>query len=118
MLRALHETLSWVVILGNGLAGVWAVAAERWTAARHRALWWFTGAAQAAVFVEVALGVWLMQAEGVDAPRFHTFYGFLCLIAVAILFAYRHQLRSRIYLLYGFGGLFLTGLAIRAAVLR
>jgi hypothetical protein len=33
---------------------------------------------------------------------------------VGILYSYRQQIRYRIYLLYGFGGLFVMGLGIRA----
>ncbi|MEY4158329.1 MAG: hypothetical protein RL743_824, partial [Actinomycetota bacterium] len=42
------------------------------------------------------------------------FYGFVAIIAVAIIYAYRVQMKSKVYLLYGFGGLFLMGLGIRA----
>jgi hypothetical protein len=42
------------------------------------------------------------------------FYGFVAIIAVAILYSYRSQLRHRLFLLYGFGGLFIMGLGIRA----
>ena len=106
------------MIVANGSAGLWALGAARWPGARHRALWWFTGFAQVAVFVEVILGVWLMAGQDIEAPQFHTFYGFLALIAVAIIHSYRQQLRHRLYLLYGLGGLFVMGLAIRALVLQ
>jgi hypothetical protein len=33
---------------------------------------------------------------------------------VAIIYSYRHQLAQYLYLLYGLGGLFVMGLAIRA----
>jgi hypothetical protein len=48
------------------------------------------------------------------APKFHMFYGFVAIIAVAIIYSYRAQMRHRLYLLYGLGGLFLMGLGIRA----
>ena len=70
------------------------------------------------MFVEVILGVWLMSAENIEAPQFHTFYGFLTIIAVAIIHSYRQQLQHRLYLLYGLGGLFIMGLGIRALVLK
>ena len=116
--QALHGAFAWVVIVGNGVAGLWALAAARWPHHRHRSLWWFTGFAQVAVFIEVILGVWLMAVDDIEAPQFHTFYGFLAIIAVAIIHSYRQQLRHRLYLLYGLGGLFVMGLAIRALVLR
>ena len=103
-----------MVIISNGLAGVWALAAHRAPALRSRALWWFTVAAQVAMFVQVALGVAVLSGEGIEAPQFHMFYGFVALITIGCLYAYRAQLRHRLYLLYGFGGLFVMGLGIRA----
>ena len=42
------------------------------------------------------------------------FYGFVAIIAVGIIYSYRVQMRDRLYLLYGLGGLFVMGLGIRA----
>ncbi|MFZ9445855.1 MAG: hypothetical protein ACO277_06870 [Ilumatobacteraceae bacterium] len=114
MLRDLHVSWSWVVIIGNALAGIWALAAHKVTQLRSRALWWFTGLVQFSVFVQVALGVALVNKHKIGFPQFHAFYGFVAIIAIAIIYSYRAQLKSRVYLLYGFGGLFLMGLGIRA----
>lgn len=81
---------------------------------RTRALWWFTGIAQLTIFVQVALGVILVNKQKLEFPAFHAFYGFVAIIAVAIIYSYRFQLKSRMYLLYGGGGLFLMGLGVRA----
>lgn len=117
MLSNLHTVMAWVVVIANGLAGVWSVTAHLVERARHRSLWTFVAVAQALLFVEVALGVArLQQLEG-EAPEFHTFYGFLTLIAVAILYGYRMQLNHVRYLLYGGGSLFIMGLSIRAMTL-
>ena len=91
-----------------------ALAAHKLTQLRSRALWWFTGLVEFAVFVQVALGVTLVNKYKLTLHQFHAFYGFVAIIAVAILYSYRAQLKSRLYLLYGFGGLFLMGLGIRA----
>lgn len=117
MIADLHQILAWVVILGNGLAGLWALAADRWGEVRHRALWWFTWAAQGSIFVQVAVGIRLRA--GVDNPNLsmHMFYGFVALFTVVIIYAYRAQLAAHRYLLYGLGGLFLMGLGIRAMYL-
>lgn len=109
-----HTSWAWIVIIGNGLAGVWALSAHKITQLRTRALWWFTGLAQLTVFVQVALGVILVNKQKLEFPAFHAFYGFVAIIAVAIIYSYRFQLKSRLYLLYGGGGLFLMGLGIRA----
>ena len=102
------------MIVGNGLAGVWALAAHKFLVLRSRALWWFTGVAQFAVFVQVILGVIMVNRNKLEFPQFHAFYGFVAIIAIAIIYSYRAQLKGRVYLLYGFGGLFLMGLGIRA----
>jgi hypothetical protein len=103
-----------MVVVGNGLAGLWALGAHWLTPLRTRALWWFTIVAEVAIFVQVALGVGLVAGEGLEAPQFHLFYGFVAIIAVGVIYSYRQQLAAWRYLLYGLGGLFLMGLGIRA----
>jgi len=110
----IHRSWAWVVIIGNGLAGVWALAAYYLPAVRTRALWWFTVFVEFAVFVQVALGVGLVAGQHMKVPQFHLLYGFVAIITVGILYSYRQQLRHRIYQLYGWGGLFVMGLGIRA----
>lgn len=114
MLLDLHESWAWVVIIGNGLAGLWALSAHKITALRTRALWWFTALVQLTVFVQVIFGVVLVNKYKLEFPNFHAFYGFIAIMAIAIIYSYRHQLKGKLYLLYGFGGLFLMGLGIRA----
>ena len=112
-----HDWFSWVVILSNALAGLWALAAHRRASLRSLALWTTTAAAQITVFVQAGLGTWLMVREGRDAGDLHALYGFSALVAVGIAYSYRQQLRSHLYLLYGCTGLFLMGLGIRAVIL-
>lgn len=112
-----HQILAWVAIVGNAVAGIWALAAHRFEGLRHKALWWFTGVVEVLLFIQVALGVALLSAEGREQPEeFHMFYGFLALITVGIIYSYRHQLEKHRFLLYGFGGLFLMGLGLRAII--
>lgn len=112
-----HTALGWALVLSNGLAGLWALAAIRWNVLRHRSLWWFLSAAWVLVFVQLTAGVVLMRAAAVDAPAFHVFYGACCAVAVAFVYAYRQQLPHRRYELFGLGALFIMGLAIRAMFL-
>ena len=113
-LLRVHKGWAWFVIIGNGLAGAWALGAHWVHSLRTRALWWFTGLTELAVFVQVGLGVGLVSGQKYVAPQFHMFYGFVAIIAVGIIYSYRQQLRHMIYLLYGGGGLFIMGLGIRA----
>jgi hypothetical protein len=93
---------------------VWALAAHQLPALRTRALWWFVAVAELTVFVQVIVGVVLVNKYELEFPKFHAFYGFVAIIAVAIIYSYRQQMRHRLYLLYGFGSLFVMGLGIRA----
>ena len=113
-LHNLHTNWAWVVIIANGLAGIWALTAHKLVALRTRALWWYIGVAQATMFVQVILGVIMVNRDKAVFPAFHAFYGFVGIIAIAIIYSYRAQLKGRVYLLYGFGGLFIMGLGIRA----
>ena len=110
----LHNNWAWVVIIGNALAGIWALSAHKLVSLRTRALWWYTALAQFTMFVQVILGVIMVNRDKAVYPAFHAFYGFVGIIAIAIIYSYRAQLKGRVYLLYGFGSLFIMGLGIRA----
>ncbi len=106
-----------MVIVGNAVAGSWALGAHWVPRLRSRALWWFILVAEVAIFVEVIFGVAMMAAQGRQADQFHTFYGFVAIATVGIIYSYRSQLERHRYLLYGLGGLFLMGLGIRSLLL-
>lgn len=106
-----------MVVIANAVAGVWALGAHRWPTLRHPALWWFTIAAEATIFVQVVLGVLLVAGEGYEVEQFHAFYGFVAAVTVGLIYSYKAQIDPWRYVLYGFGGLFLMGLAIRAMTL-
>jgi hypothetical protein len=114
MLVDLHQSWSWFVIISNGLAGLWSLGAHKIELLRTRALWWFTLLAELTMFVQVVLGVILVNKYKLEFPEFHAFYGFVGIIAIAIIYSYRNQMKHKLYLLYGFGGLFVMGLGIRA----
>jgi hypothetical protein len=113
----LHTTWAWVVVIGNAVAGLWCLGAHWMARMRVRGMWAFVAVMQVTIFVQVVLGVYLVAAEGIEAPGMHMFYGFISIVSVAILYAYRTQVRAWQYLLYGLGGLFLMGLGIRAMFL-
>jgi hypothetical protein len=88
---------------------VWRV--ERW---RGRWMWIPTIAAEAAMMLQVLVGVTLVASHQYVAPRFHMFYGFVAFLTVGIAYSYRQQMRGRRELFYGLVGLFIMGLGIRA----
>ena len=96
------------------LAGCWALGAHWLPGLRTRALWWFTVFVEFSVFVQVALGVGMVAGQKLKAPQFHMFYGFVAFLTVGLAFQYRDSMRGRTEMLYGFVGLFIMGLGIRA----
>ena len=116
-LRGVHDNFAWFMVIGNGLAGAWALAAHFREPFRIRALWWLTFVAELSVFVQASLGAGMVAGQDIEVPRIHMFYGFLTIIAVTILYGYRQQLSDKRYALYGGGGLFIMGLGIRAMLL-
>ncbi|MDH3293746.1 MAG: hypothetical protein OER95_05440 [Acidimicrobiia bacterium] len=110
---ALHEVLGWTVVLSNGLVGLWALAAHWVETLRGRWLWVATAAAQVLIFLQVVLGVVYLNSSGIEVAGIHQFYGYITLMSVALIYSYRQQIDQWKYLLYGFGGLFIMGLALR-----
>lgn len=113
-LADVHVWWAYVAIVANAGAGLillvtWRV--ERW---RGRWMWYPTIAAQAAMMLQVVIGVVLVASEEYVAPRFHMFYGFVAFLTVGIAYSYRRQMRGRRELFYGLVGLFVMGLGIRA----
>ena len=111
-----HKVWAYIAISANALAGVvllvcWRV--ERW---RGRWMWIPTIAAEAAMMLQVVIGVILVASDEYVAPRFHMFYGFVAFLTVGIAYQYRRQMRGRTEMFYGLVGLFLMGLGIRAVL--
>ena len=114
--RDAHEVGAWVLMMSNAAVGTWCLGAHYEARLRVRPLWWAVIAAQVFVFVQVALGVILMNVEDLEPPELHVLYGFSAIIAIAILYGYRSTsewVKQRQYLVYGLGSLFIMGLGIR-----
>ena len=114
-----HVAAAWFLIISNALVGGWAIAAQYAESMRHGALWWATGVAQASTFVVAIVGDMIVNREGVELDSFHALYGFSTIFAVGILYSYRTSpfIADKLHLLYGCGGLFISGLGIRALFL-
>jgi hypothetical protein len=116
-LRQVHADFAWVVVATNAAVGSWALLAHYHARLRTRALWWATGVAEVTMVAEVCLGVSLVAIKHYKVAPFHTLYGFSGLAAIGILYSYRDQVpRKQLHLLYGLGGLFMMGLALRGIV--
>jgi hypothetical protein len=116
-LRQVHADFAWVVVVSNAIVGLWALAAHYRDELRVPALWRATIAAEVTIFVQVSLGVALVAVQHLEVAQFHAFYGFVAIATVGIIYSYRQQVAPHRYLLYGLGGLFLMGLALRAVAI-
>jgi hypothetical protein len=109
-----HKFWAYVALAANALVGIAALVAWRVRRWRGRWLWFVTIAAEAAMMLQVVVGVALVASDEYVAPRFHMFYGFVAFVTVGIAYSYRQQMRGRKELFYGLVGLFIMGLGIRA----
>ena len=75
--------------------------------------------AEVSILLQVLLGTILVAGDEnyrKVVPRFHMFYGFVIFVTIGLLYQYRSQMKGRVELLYGLGGLFIMGLGIRAVL--
>ncbi len=115
----LHRQLAWFLVLSNAAVGTWALVAHLVPALRVRPLWWAVIMAQLSAFAIAIVGVLMVNRYGLELDQFHALYGFSCIVAVGILYSYRGSpfVKDQVFLLYGFGSLFIMGLGIRAMFL-
>ncbi|MBI2170344.1 MAG: hypothetical protein HYU28_12725 [Actinobacteria bacterium] len=113
-LLSLHRVFAWITIVGNGVAGAYALLSWRVRALRGPLVWALAIAAETALLIQVTLGVILVSDETIVAPRFHMFYGFVGFLTVGLAYSYRISMRGRLEMFYGIVGLFLMGVGIRA----
>ncbi len=115
--ESLFTVLTIASAVVNGLAGVWGLLAHRDERWRHAAFWPATYVAQGVLAVQVVVGALIVRDIPADERGLEPFYLFGSLAAVGILHAYRQQIEEWRFLLYGFGGLFLMGMSLRALAL-
>ncbi len=101
-------------VAATAAVGAWALGAHRIARLRGRALWIATIVAYSIVVLNVVVASVLTARFDWPFPRLHMPYEFSGIVAIAIVYSYGNQLKARRYLIYGCGGLFLMGLALRA----
>ena len=87
LLLDLHDGWAWFVVIGNGLAGVWALAAHWFPRCARGRCGGSPPSSRSRSSSRSALGVALVNEEKIDPPQFHMFYGFVAFIAVALIYA-------------------------------
>ena len=95
MLLEIHGRWAWFVIVGNGLAGVWALGANWLRVAARPGPVVVHGRRRGGDLRPGGLGVGMVAGQKLKAPQFHMFYGFVAIISVGDhLLATAAQLRD------------------------
>ncbi|CAB4564191.1 MAG: hypothetical protein F2534_10125 [Actinobacteria bacterium] len=113
-LHDVYRTMLWVQVALGAVAGSWALAAHQWERVRGRALWIVTFVTYLVVTANVVMASVLLARYDWEFPELHMLYEFSGIAAIGIVYSYANQMKARRYLIYGGGGLFLMGLALRS----
>lgn len=108
---AFHQIWGYVAVGISGVIGLWGVIMGRRTGV-PTAFYWGVGLAVAALLIQVALGVVLLNS-GFDPGNQHVFYGVVIAVTFTFTYIYRAQFRKRPALYFGLLLLFTMGLGIR-----
>lgn len=112
-MRLFHGVWAYVVIITNLGAGLWGLFSVRRKPPAPRTYWWAIIFGVFAVLVQVIAGAFLMNELGLK-PGFHTFYGFVILIAGILALAFRGESPKRAITITAGVALFMGAVAIRA----
>ncbi len=117
-LRDFHAVFGYIVIIINGLSGIYALCAWKWPKWRSKAVWIVVIVSEVAMMVQVTIGATLQSNGKFKAPALHMFYGFVAFITVGLLYSYRYvwKAKNKMEFAYGLGGLFLMGVGIRGVL--
>ena len=94
MLGTLHLFACWVLVIGNGLAGIWALTANRLAWLKTAWLWWFTGFVQLWVLVQLTIAALHLNASDGAPESFHVFYGVLSAVTAAYFVQLQESVES------------------------
>lgn len=111
-MRTFHHYWPYVVVVTNIAAGIWGLRIARRRGTAPPAFWRLVIAGQAALAVQVVVGVILFQR--VRPPGVHVFYGFMLLIVAALSWAFRGEGPRRALTVSSAVALFVGVVTIRA----
>ena len=112
VLRDLHVITANVVIVVNGLIGVWGLALAVAKRAPKRAFNVAKYVGLGVAGLQVAFGL-MLYGRGVNPGSIHMFYGMIIIFTLAFVYIYRAQFEKRPAFAWGWLALFVMGLGIR-----
>jgi len=110
--RTVHHYFAWVVVASNLLVGAWGLWRHRRKLPSVRPFWIALGVAWASVFVQGVLGLSLFQKY--KPPFKHTFYGFLFVVVMLLVWPLRGENDRTRQLVFAAATLFIGIVAVRA----
>ncbi len=113
LITEIHTTFGWVAVGILGFVGLWGIVLAMLRRDPGRWFWIGAGIAFVATIAQVALGVYLFSAEGIQPGNQHVFYGVVLMVTFSFVYIYRSQFSKRPALSYGLVFLFAMGLGIR-----
>lgn len=111
-MRALHNNFAWVVVAANLAVGIWGLVSHRLRRAPDRPFWIALAVAWATIFVQGAMG--LTMFEKYRPPFRHTFYGFLFIVVMLVVWPLRGENQRTAQLVFSVATLFIGIVAVRA----
>jgi hypothetical protein len=112
--RTFHADFAWVVVASNLFVGAWGLWRHRRKLPSTRAFWIALGIAWSTVFVQGAVGLSLFKAH--KPPFKHTFYGFLFVVVMLLVWPLRGESDRTRQLVFSAATLFIGIVAVRAAL--
>jgi bacteriorhodopsin len=110
--RTLHANFAWVVVAANLVAGIWGLIRHRRKQPPGRSFWIALAIAWGTIFVQGAMGLTLFQ--DFKPPFKHTFYGFLFVIVMLLVWPLRGENARTTQLVFSAATLFIGIVAVRA----
>ena len=111
-MRAIHADFAWVVVAANLAVGIWGLIRHRRKLPPIRPFWIALAIAWATIFVQGVLGLILFQDY--KPPFKHTFYGFLFVVVMLLVWSLRGENERTTQLFFAAATLFIGIVAVRA----
>jgi heme A synthase len=109
-----HKELAYTLLIVNLLSGILLLVAWKKTGLRDKKWVKITSyIAHGLVAIQVLTGMWLLLGTDRNPPAEHVMYGVIAFTVVGMLHSYRSE-NSKMYMVWGFGGVLLAVLAFRA----
>jgi len=111
---SLHQQWFWVAVVTTGVVGLWGLVVALARRPPGRAFAAARAAAIGAMLIQIGAGLVLYAGGLRPGNAFHTFYGVVIAVTLALAYVYRSTMDRNPALWYGLLLMFVMGLGLRA----